>query len=47
MARTMDRVKFATQVNSEILTVVRELAEKEGRLLSEPRKVRSSLQEAR
>lgn len=31
MARTMERVKFATQVNSEILTIVRVLAEKEGR----------------
>ena len=33
MARTMERVKFATQVNSEILTVVRILAEQEGRQL--------------
>ena len=31
MATTATRAKFATQVNSEILTVVRMLAEKEGR----------------
>ena len=29
----MQRVKFATQVNSEILAVVRSIAEKEGRQL--------------
>jgi len=33
MATTMNRAKFATQVNSEILVEVRMLAEKEGRQL--------------
>ena len=31
MATVTTRAKFATQVNSEILTIVRMLAEKEGR----------------
>jgi len=33
MATTVNRAKFATQVNSEILVEVRMLAEKEGRQL--------------
>jgi hypothetical protein len=33
MATATRRAKFATQVNSEILTIVRTLAEKEGRQL--------------
>jgi hypothetical protein len=33
MATATHRAKFATQVNSEILTIVRTLAEKEGRQL--------------